>query len=506
MQEMNPDLIRKIAIVGGGSAGWMAAAALANALQDSCEIVLIESNAIGTVGVGEATIPPLKLFNQSLGIDENRFVAETSGTFKLGIQFVDWARKGRAYFHPFGQYGANFDAVPLHHYWLAEGDGSNGRDIGDLSMAWVMAQHSRFTRPSQDLRQIQSTFDYAYHFDAGKYALTLRQYAEARGVRRIEGRVVDVRLRSEDGFIESVQLESGEQIDAHLFIDCTGFRGLLIGDALQSSYEDWSHWLPCDRAVAVGTESIGEPIPYTRATARDAGWQWRIPLQHRTGNGYVYCSSYMSDDLAEETLLKNVDGAPIGTPKRLKFQTGRRSSFWEKNCIALGLAAGFMEPLESTSIHLIQTGITRLLALFPDRSCDALSRQEYNRITRLEYERVRDFLILHYCATSRDDAEIWRYVSTMEIPVSLQYKIEQFRSYGRIVAEDNELFQNPSWLAVYLGQEIYPRRFAPLAAARRANIAADEKLAGLRKIIQDVMASLPTHQAYIDKYCKARVR
>ena len=500
---MTTDLIRKIVIAGGGSAGWMAAAALSNALQGSCEITLVESEAIGTVGVGEATIPPLKIFNQSLGINEHEFVANTSGTFKLGIQFVDWARKGTRYFHPFGQYGANFDVVPLHHYWLATYGKSGNEDINDFSIAWAMADNGRFNRPSRDQRQIQSTFDYAFHFDAGLYARALRSYAEKRGVKRIEGRIIEVQKHGESGNIKSVILEDGAVVEGDLFLDCTGFRGLLIGQCLETSFEDWSHWLPCDHAVAVGTESVGEPSPYTRATAREAGWQWRIPLQHRTGNGYVYCSEFVSDDEATGTLLENAEGVPIGEPKLLRFQTGRRSTFWNKNCVAIGLAAGFMEPLESTSIHLIQTGITRLLALFPDRSCDPLSQKEYNRITGLEYERIRDFLILHYCATSRDDTELWRYVSSMDIPESLAYKIDQFSAYGRIVAEDNELFQNPSWLAVFLGQEIYPKRFAPLAAARRDAVKADEKLAGIRQLIQEVTKTLPTHQQYIDQYCKA---
>ena len=418
---MNPSAqqIKKIVIVGGGSAGWMTAAALANALQRHAGITLIESEMIGTVGVGEATIPPLKIFNHSLGINENDFISKTSGTFKLGIEFVDWHQKGRSYFHPFGQYGANFDVVPLHHYWLSERHSGDVDDISEFSMAWVMAKNAFFDRPTTDPRLIQSTFDYAYHFDASLYARALRTYSEARGVNRVEGRVINVSLDGETGFITSVQLENNSTIEGDLFIDCTGFRGLLIGETLRTDFENWSHWLPCDRAVTVASDRLGTIVPYTRATARDAGWQWRIPLQQRTGNGYVYCDAFSSEDLAAQALLDNIEGAIRGAPRGLKFQTGRRRQFWRKNCVAIGLAAGFMEPLESTSLHLIQTGITRLLALFPDKSCSDLLSQEYNRITGLEYERIRDFLILHYCATDRRDTDLWRYVSSMPIPDSL---------------------------------------------------------------------------------------
>ncbi len=495
--------IRRIVIVGGGTAGWMTAASLANALGTNCRIDLIESEAIGIVGVGEATIPPIKLFNHTLGIDENAFLKASKGTFKLGIEFVDWTRLGQRYFHPFGQFGAEFDAVPLYQYWLRERARGDDTPLQDYAMAWVAARNNKFAPPLTDRQRIQSTYDYAYHFDAGLYAQFLRGYAEPRGVRRTEGKVVDVGLRAEDGFVERVKLDDGKVIEGDLFIDCSGFRGLLIEDALHTGYENWQHWLPCDRAVAVGsTHGDGALTPYTRSTAHQAGWQWRIPLQHRMGNGHVYCSQFSSDDEATAVLLANLEGEPLGTPRPLRFTTGRRKAFWNRNCIAIGLSAGFMEPLESTSIHLIQSAITRLLALFPDRHCEPLLAQEYNRITGQEYERVRDFLILHYKATARDDAPLWRYTSAMEIPDTLQYKIDQFRSSGRIVAEALELFQNPNWLAVLIGQEVWPQHYSALVDMR-STVDAPRLLASLRRISEEASAALPDHAQYITQHCRA---
>jgi tryptophan 7-halogenase len=500
-----PGPIERVAVIGGGTAGWMAAAALINQLGGVCEVILVESEEIGTVGVGEATIPPIRLFNQSLGIDENQFVSETYGSFKLGIQFIDWGRKGETYFHPFGPFGADFDGVPLHQYWLNARASGDTSDISDYSMAWAAASRGRFDQPIRDPRRVQSTYDYAYHFDAGAYARFLRRYAEAKGARRIEGKIATARLNSETGFVEKVLLQDGREVAADLFVDCSGFRGLLIEQALATGYEDWSHWLPANSAVAVPCKSAGPPLPYTRSTARAAGWQWRIPLQHRIGNGYVFCSSFLDDNAAADTLMANLDGDALAEPRFLRFVTGRRRKSWNKNVVAIGLASGFMEPLESTSIHLIQTGITRLLALFPDKSCDRLAAEEFNRITKLEYERIRDFLILHYHATDRRDAELWRYVSSMSVPDTLAYKIEQFSAYGRIVASDLELFQNPSWLAVYLGQHIVPQRCAPLATLRSGKVSAAERLAGLRQLIAATAETMPTHQAYIDKFCGARI-
>lgn len=494
--------LRHVAVIGGGSAGWMTAAALANALRGGCKVTLVESEEIGIVGVGEATIPPIKLFNQSLGIDENDFIKATQGSFKLGIEFIDWRRKGSRYFHPFGQYGAAFDSVPLHQYWLREHKAGRAEPLQDFCMAWVMAKHGRFEPPNRDPRNIRSTFDYAYHFDATLYARALRRYAEARGVERLEGKVTDVGLHGETGLVESVGLDDGRRLAADFFVDCTGFRGLLIEDALKTGYEDWTHWLPCDRAVAVPCAHGGEFTPYTRSTAREAGWQWRIPLQHRIGNGYVYASRFIDDADARAALLAHLDGEALAEPRVLRFVTGRRRKFWNRNCVAIGLAAGFMEPLESTSIHLIQSGIARLLALFPDRDFNPLNEREYNRNTGLEYERIRDFLILHYHAVEREDSELWRYTRAMAIPETLQYKIDQFRAYGRIVAESVELFQNPSWLAVLEGQGVEPERYDPLVD-ERVHVDAPRILAGLRRVMEETALSMPSHGAYIDRHCRA---
>ena len=497
-----PAPLKSIVIVGGGSAGWMTAAALAQAVGETCAITLIESEAIGTVGVGEATIPPIRNFNQRLGIDEATFVRETQGSFKLGIEFVDWGRLGHSYFHPFGQYGAEFDSVPFYHHWMrAHLAGEMHGPIDDFSMCWAMAKAGKFAHPSPDRRLIQSTFDYAYHFDAGLYAAFLRRYAEQRGVRRIEGKVVDVSLRGEDGFIDAVTLDDGARIAGEFFIDCSGFRGLLIEEALHAGYDNWQHWLPCDRAVAVPSER-GAFTPFTRSTARAAGWQWRIPLQHRTGNGYVHCSQFVPEDEATETLLANLEGKPLADPRTLRFVTGKRRAFWQKNCVAIGLSAGFMEPLESTSLHLIQYGILRLLALLPDTAMSPLLAREYNAQTAREYELIRDFLILHYKASERDDSQLWRYCAAMPIPDSLQYKIDHFRAHGTLVAEPQELFANPSWIAVYLGQGIVPAR-APALAQMRGSVPVAERLGQIRKAMDDAVAVMPSHGDFIARHCAA---
>lgn len=497
-----PAPLTHIVIVGGGSAGWMTAAALSHAVGRSCAITLIESEAIGTVGVGEATIPPIRNFNQRLGIDEATFVRETQGSYKLGIEFVDWGRKGHSYFHPFGQHGAEFDSVPFYHHWMRESlEGRIGGPIDDFSMCWAMAKAGKFSHPSADRRMIQSTFDYAYHFDAGLYAAYLRRFAEARGVVRKEGKVVDVSLRSHDGFVDSVLLDEGTRIAGEFFIDCSGFRGLLIEEALEAGYDNWQHWLPCDRAVAVPCEK-GEFTPYTRSTAREAGWQWRIPLQHRTGNGYVHCSEFISEDEASATLLANLDGKALADPRPLRFVTGKRREFWKKNCVAIGLSAGFMEPLESTSLHLIQYGILRLIALLPDSAMSPLLAREYNAQTAREYELIRDFLILHYKATERDDSELWRYCAAMPIPDSLQYKIDHFRAHGTLVAEPQELFANPSWIAVYLGQGIVPQR-APALAAMREGVPVAERLAQIRTAMGEAVAAMPSHGEFVARHCAA---
>jgi len=493
--------IRRIVILGGGSAGWMTAAALANLIRGGCRIEVIESSAIGTVGVGEATIPPIRHFNGQLGIDESAFIAAARGTFKLGIAFYDWIRPGHRYFHPFGRIGDEFDSVSLHQYWLRERARGSPVPLEDYAMAWVLARSGRFGRPLTDPAMVLSSFDYAYHFDASLYGRYLRDYAEKRGVRRIDGKVLDVELRSEDGFIEALQLDGGERIEGDFFIDCSGFRGLLIGSALRVGYESWQHWLPCDRAVAVGC-TLGEDLPpYTSASSRPAGWQWRIPLQHRMGNGHVYCSEYMSDDEATAILLGSLTGEPLGDPRPLRFTAGVRRQFWVRNCVAIGLSAGFLEPLESTSIHLVQSAITRLLAMFPDRDCNPILAQEFNRASRFEYERIRDFIILHYHAQQREEP-LWRYTRSMDIPQTLQFKIDHFRNGGRILFDSAELFQKNNWLAVLVGQEILPERYHPLVDLRgRADAA--KILADMRRAMELAAMSVPTHSQYIQRHCRA---
>lgn len=494
---------RKFVVVGGGTAGWMAAAVLVHALKDRVgSVELVESEEIGTVGVGEATIPPIQFLNSLLGVDEFDFIRKTQATFKLGIEFRDWTRKGHAYFHPFGPHGASIEGVSFHHYWLRLREQGDTSLIDDYSMATVAARMGKFAVPPKELPPGVPGMGYAYHFDAGLYARYLRDYAEARGVRRTEGRIQSVKLRAADGFVEALELEGDRRVEGDFFIDCSGFRGLLIEGALETGYEDWSAWLPCDRALAVPCEGVSPLTPFTRSTARSAGWQWRIPLQHRIGNGYVYSSGFISDDEAAETLMANLDGAPLGDPRPLRFTTGRRKKSWNRNVVALGLASGFMEPLESTSIHLVQTGVMRLLSLLPVAGHDETSATEFNRLTQIEYEQIRDFLILHYHATERDDSPLWNYCREMAIPDSLQHKIDLFRSRARVARFDDQLFAEPSWLAVFLGQGIQPRTHDPLAdAPALSDVSA--KLAGIRGVIHNLASRLPTHDQFIAATCRA---
>ncbi|MCQ8183991.1 tryptophan 7-halogenase [Parvularcula sp. BGMRC 0090] len=497
--------IRRIVIVGGGSAGWMTAAALAEAVGSTVAIELVESEAIGTVGVGEATIPPIRHFNTRLGIDERTFLKETQGSYKLGIEFVGWRTGSDSYFHPFGQFGAEFDQTPFYQFWLAEHLAGRVGRIDDYSMAWGAAKKGRFCHPSRDRANMASTFDYAYHFDATLYAAFLRRYAEERGAVRTEGRIGSAQLDPETGSVASARLEDGRTIEGDLFIDCSGFGGLLIEKALHTGYEDWSHWLPCNRAVAVPCEKTGPMLPYTRSTAREAGWQWRIPLQHRTGNGYVHCDAFISEEQATETLLSNLDGEPLADVRTLRFTTGRRRKFWHRNVVAIGLSAGFMEPLESTSLHLIQYGILRLLALLPDQDMDPFLAAEYNRLTAQEYERIRDFLVLHYVATERRDTELWRYCAQTEVPDTLTYKMEQFRRHGVLSAEDGELFRNPSWLAVYLGQGVVPRK-APAVTKLRSGVPSAERIEDVRRAIEAAANDMPMHEDFVARYAAAAQR
>ena len=493
---MRQDPIRAIVIVGGGTAGWMAAAALARLCSAGTSITLIESEEIGTIGVGEATIPPIRTFNQMVGIDENEFVRRTEATFKLGIEFVDWTRAGHRYMHPFGRYGADMEGVGFHQFWLKSRSAGEPHEFEDFNLCAVAARHGRFQRPSPDARSVLSTLNYAFHFDASLYAAFLRDHATARGVVRREGRIVDVALRGEDGFVEQLHLESGERIGGDLFIDCSGFRGLLIGQALGVGYEDWSRWLPCDRAVAVPAAATEAPLPYTRATALAAGWQWRIPLRHRVGTGYVYSSAHISDDEAAATALAKLDGKPLNEPRFLRFTAGRRDRVWERNVVALGLASGFLEPLESTSIHFVQAGISKLLALFPDRRFSPVLADEYNRLTALQLEQVRDFIILHYKATERRDSNFWRAAADMAVPDSLAGKIALFQENGRVFRHEDELFSEASWLAVLLGQGVVPRRWDPLADAL-PDQEVRETLARMAPFIRQAAQSMPPHRDYL---------
>lgn len=495
--------IKRIVIVGGGTAGWMAAAALSRLKSDNpVDITLIESEQIGTVGVGEATIPPFVLFNRMLDIDEQELLSEVKGTFKLGIQFVNWGNRGDSYFHPFGNYGYEIDGVSFHNVWLKYRMAGDQRPLHNFSPETIAAQHRKFARTETLQRDDLPPINYAYHLDAGQYARFLRRYAEARGAVRIEGKVDNVRLHEETGFVASLTLDNGSEIAGDLFIDCSGFRGLLIEQALQTGYEDWSRWLPCDRAVALPCANSGPDLPYTRATAWSAGWQWRVPLQHRNGNGHVYCSQYMSDDEAHGILTDNLDGEVLAEPNFLRFTTGRRKKFWNKNVVALGLAAGFMEPLESTSIHLIHTGVSKLIALL---SLDGVSKAQedaFNRLTIKEYERIRDFLILHYNATERDDSPFWNYCRTMSIPDSLQEKIDLFRINGQIFREEDELFTETSWVAVMMGQGISPANFNPMTATLKEPALSIE-VGEVEKSIRFLVNALPSHSDFVRQYCPA---
>jgi tryptophan halogenase len=493
--------IRKIVIVGGGSAGWMAAAALVRFLGARADIRLIESDEIGIVGVGEATIPQIRLFNNGLGLDEDDFIRATQGTFKLGIQFVDWLRPGHRYIHAFGTIGRDLGLIPFHHYWLRYRTEGQDASLWAFSASAEAARLNRFGRPAERHDGPPSGLAYAFHFDASLYGRYLRRYAEARGVRRTEGKVVDVPLRGDDGFAEAVVLDNGERVEGELFIDCSGFRGLLIEQALATGYDDWSKWLPCDRALAVPCELAGPLTPYTRATARPAGWQWRIPLQHRIGNGYVYCSGHSSDDEARHILLANLDGAALAEPRLLRFVTGKRRKAWNRNCVALGLAAGFMEPLESTSIHLVQSAVARLLQLFPARGFDPSEIDEYNRQTDFEWESIRDFLTFHYRGNERE-GEFWRACREVAIPDRLAHRIELFRANGRIFRTQEELFAEIAWLQVMLGQGVEPRGYHPLAD-QPSPAQLEEFLVLAKRHVDLVVGRLPPHDEFIARHCTA---
>ncbi|NIK88660.1 tryptophan halogenase [Rhizomicrobium palustre] len=496
--------IQRVVILGGGTAGWMAAASLSKFLGPlGVAITLIESERIGTVGVGEATIPPIMDFLRVLGIDEDEIVARLKATFKLGIGFRDWTKKGSFYFHPFGPTGFGMGSIAFSSYWLKMMLEGKADRLEEYSMQAVAAREGKFMRPVHAPNTPLNKITYALHFDATEFARYLRVFAEARGVVRHEGMVREVK-QHDDGFIDALVLENGEKIEGDLFLDCSGFRGLLIEETLKAGYEDWRCWLPCDRALAVATERTGPPAPFTLSTAREAGWQWRIPLQHRIGNGLVYCSGFMRDDDAHAELFKNLDGKVISEPLPQRFVTGKRKKIWEKNCVALGLSAGFLEPLESTSIHLIQRGIAMLLKFFPDRDFEQADIDRYNKILDFEFSRVRDFLLLHYTQTMRE-GPFWEHCRSIAFPDSLAEKADLFLSHGRILREDTELFPVQSWLFVMIGQGMRPRKYDPLVdSLDPEKILAN--LADIKTVVARAAEAMPSHQAFIDTHCAANLQ
>lgn len=496
--------MKRIIIAGGGTAGWMCAAALSRLSRSGlASITLIESEQIGTVGVGEATIPPILEFNRLVGIDEAQFLSQTQATFKLGIEFVNWGQVGDRYFHPFGNYGYAIDGVAFHQIWQAlKSKGQAGR-LDSYSIAAMSAEAGKFVITGPDHRPDLPPVNYAYQFDAGLYAAFLSRHAQARGVVRQEGIIRCARLEPEHGHVTAIEMQDGRVIEGDLFIDCSGFRGLLIEEALQTGYENWSNWLPCDRAVAMPCEKTGPATPYTRASAHRAGWQWRIPLQHRTGNGNVYCSQFMSDEEAVSQLKSGLDGPSSATPNFLRFTTGRRRKFWNRNVIAIGLAAGFMEPLESTSIHLVQTAISKLVALLASGDWSQYQADAFNRLTGKEYQRIRDFLILHYKATRRDDSPFWDYCRTMDIPETLAEKIGLYQTNGQIFREEDELFMETSWVAVMEGQGIRPQGLNPIALCFEQPGLALE-VAEVERSISWMVQRMPAHEEFIRRYCPAR--
>jgi tryptophan 7-halogenase len=491
---VNPGKTR-VVIAGGGTAGWLAAYSLAKRLGSQLDITLVESDLIGTVGVGEATIPTMKSFHSLMEIDEREFMVATQATFKLGIWFDDWANVGDSYIHSFGVIGKGSWMAEFHEYWLELRSQGLGGDLEDYCLEWKAAKAGRFA-----IQAGRTHLNYAYHLNATAYAQFLRAKSEALGVRRVEGRIASVPLSPESGDIVSLELEGGISVAGDFFVDCTGFRGLLIGETLGAGYEEWGHWLGADRAWAVQTESAGPPPPYTRAMAHAVGWQWRIPLQHRTGNGIVYSSRFCSDDEARALLLKNLAGPPITEPRQLKFRTGRREQPWRRNCVALGLAAGFLEPLESTSIHLITTALIRLMRLFPFSRDFDQQAERFNTESRFEWEEVRDFIILHYKLTQRQDSDFWNHYRTMDVPRNVTHRMELFRKNGYVWPDKVNLFRIDSWLQVMMGQGLFPESHH--GATRIPGTASlQETLGEMRAMVASNLAQLPAHQAFIERYC-----
>jgi tryptophan 7-halogenase len=498
---MRPEPLR-IVIAGGGTSGWMVAAAMAHFLEQGFHVSLVESEDIGTVGVGEATIPQIRLFNDALGLDENAFLAATQGTFKLAIEFVGWRTAGERYMHAFGDVGRDVGLLPFHQNWVRARQEGVADDLSAYSLNNLAALQNRMQRGPARTAKMLPDMPYAYHFDAGLYARYLRRFAEARGVERTEGKIVKVMRDGESGDVSSLQLDNGTIVAGDVFIDCTGFRGLLIEETLKSGYDDWTHWLPCNRALAVPSERSKDFTPYTRSTAHAAGWQWRIPLQHRTGNGIVYSSDHLSDDEAVSRLLAGLDGKPLADPRPIKFVTGKRREIWKNNVIAVGLASGFMEPLESTSIHMIQSAISRILKLLPGRTTTQADRDEYNRQSDFEYERIRDFLILHYIANERDEP-FWKDCRERPIPETLAHKLRLWRGNGHITREHEELFTEVGWFQVLVGQGIMPAGTHPIAKSiSKADL--QEYMDVIAKLNAREVAQMPDHATFVAQHCAAR--
>lgn len=485
---------QRIVIAGGGTAGWMAAAALARTMGEAIELTLVESDAIGTIGVGESTIPPLVNYNRLLGISEADFMRATQATFKLGIEFENWKVEGEKYFHSFGLTGRDHWSAGFQHFWMHGLTKGHDESFDDYCLELKAAYAGKFAHLPEN------RVNYAYQLDATRYAAFLRKLAETDGTKRIEGKISEVQLDGATGHIAALLLESGQLVEGDLFLDCTGFRALLMEGALHVGFDDWTHYLPCDAAIAVQTASVRPPLPYTRAIAHDAGWQWRIPLQHRQGNGIVYCSRYMDQDAAREKLLTTVEGEPLSEPHFIRFTTGARRKQWHRNCIVVGLSGGFMEPLESTSIHLIQRAILRLIRMLPAGEISERDVAEFNDQQHTDMLQVRDFLILHYKATERRDSAFWRQCADMEIPDSLTQKIELFRETGRVFRKNEELFAENSWVQVMMGQGIMPQSYHPIAT-KLSDEELDKLLTGLRESVTKTVADLPDHQSYVARYC-----
>jgi Tryptophan halogenase. len=492
--------IENLVIVGGGTAGWMTAASLANTYRGTVNITLVESSEIGTVGVGEATNATIRRFYGAMGMTDAEVMKASGATCKLGIEFKDWYKKGQSFFHPFGLYGQEVRNVPFLHYWMKMKAAGKASDISDYSLGCVLAREGKFNTPAARPPSELSIFDWALHFDASLFAKHMRGFAESKGVTRIDAKITKVNLNSDTGFVDTLDLDTGATVKGDLFIDCSGFQGLLINKTLNTPYVDWSEWLRCDSAVAVQSALSDDPNPYTVSTAHDAGWQWQIPLQQRQGNGHVYCSDFISDDEAIHVLTSNIKGPLLEEPRKFKFVPGVREKVWNKNVIAVGLSAGFLEPLESTSIALVETAIEKIRLLFPDKSMNQALIDEFNDMTRLEYERVRDFIILHYHATARTDTPLWNYVREMEVPAPLAHKIKLFKERGHLVKYRWEIFQPASWVALYTGNNILPRTYDPIVDTFE-DVYLEQSFAAMKKSVADAVRDTPSHAEFIKSTC-----